>query len=67
MKKVKVEVKVDGKWRVNKKPKNPLSPSQKEDQKKPNREVMRVPRNNPVHLYREAGRKIKKIKKQIID
>jgi len=39
----------------------PLSQRQKEDQKKPNREVMRVSRNNPVHIGREIGRKFKKI------
>ena len=38
----------------------PLSDHQKEFQKKPNTEVMRVSRNNPVHIGREIGRKFKK-------
>jgi len=38
----------------------PLSKPQKEFQKKPNTKVMRVSRNNPVHVGREIGRKFKK-------
>ena len=38
----------------------PLSNRQKEFQKRPNTEVMRVSRNNPVHVGREIGRKFKK-------
>ncbi len=38
----------------------PLSKPQKEFQKKPNTKVMRVSRNNPVHVTREIGRKFKK-------
>jgi len=38
----------------------PLSKPQKEFQKNPNTDVMRVDRNNPVHVGREIGRKFKK-------
>jgi len=50
-KKVRFEVKVGD---------TPLSKPQKEFQKKPNTDVMRVSRNNPVHVGREIGRKFKK-------
>jgi len=39
----------------------PLSEPQKEFQKRANTDVMRVDRNNPVHVTKNMGRKIKKI------
>ena len=48
--KIRVEVKLND---------TPLSEPQKEFQKKPNTDVMRVGRNNPVHIGREIGRKFK--------